>query len=134
MRLIAQIMLVIFTLVTASGHGSAQPVVYHAHEHHQSDANLIDGHHHKAHVIVQTHAQAEYTVDVCAHHSCELPENDQSGAHFHVPCCGSLMALLPTEFGAKVLTVAGIDQQIGRSSVTLGQLQYPLLRPPRLLV
>jgi hypothetical protein len=44
------------------------------------------------------------------------------------------MALLPAEFGVKALVVAAVDHQIGRSSLALGELSYPLLRPPCLLV
>ena len=134
MRLIARIMLLLFAVVTVSGHGAAQPFVYHAQDHHQTDAHGMDGHDHEAGVIIPIAGKSATTVDFCAQNSCEAPEHDQSGAHFHIPCCGSFMALLPAEFGVKALVVAAVDHQIGHSSLALGELRYPLLRPPCQLV
>jgi hypothetical protein len=42
--------------------------------------------------------------------------------------------MLPAEFGIKALAVDAVDQQMGHSSLALGELKYPLLRPPRQLV
>jgi hypothetical protein len=131
MRLIARIMLVLFAVVTISGHGAAQPLVYHAQDHHQMDAHGMDGHDHEASVMIPIANEPSATLDFCAQNSCEVPESDQSGAHFHIPCCGSFMALLAAELGVKAVAVDAVDQPIGRSSLALGELKYPLLRPPR---
>lgn len=127
-------MLVLFAVVTVSGHGAAQPLVYHAQEHHQTDANGMDSHDHDAGVIIPVADSSASTTDFCAQNSCEAPESDQSGAHFHIPCCGSFMALLPAELGVKAMAVDAVEQAIGHSSLALGELRYPLLRPPCLLV
>jgi hypothetical protein len=134
MRLIARIMLLLFAVVTVSGHGAAQPLVYHAQDHHQTDAHGMDGHDHEAGVMIPIAGKSATKVDFCAQNSCEAPESDQSGAHFHIPCCGSFMALLPAELGVKAMAVDAVEQAIGHSSLALGELRYPLLRPPCLLV
>ncbi len=130
MRLFAQIILVFFAVVTIGGHGAAQPFVYHAQDHHQTDAHGMDGHGHEAGVMIPIESSSTSTVDFCAQNSCEAPESDQSGAHFHIPCCGSFLALLPAELGVKAMAVDAVDHPIGRSSLALGELRYPLLRPP----
>ena len=134
MRLIARIMLLLFAVVTVSGHGAAQPLVYHAQDHHQMDAHGMDGHDHESGVMIPIANKSPSTLDFCAQNSCEAPESDQSGAHFHIPCCGTFMALLPAEFGIKAMAVDAVEQAIGHSSLALGELIYPLLRPPRPLV
>ncbi len=132
MKLIARIMLVLFAVVTVSGHEAAQPLVYHAQEHHQTNAHV--GHDHNAGVIVPIAIESGSTVDFCAQASCEAPESDQSGAHFHITCCSVVIALPPAEFGVETLAVSVIDHPIRRSSLALGELRYPLLRPPCHLV
>jgi hypothetical protein len=132
MRLIARIMLLIFA-VTVSGHGAAPPFVYHAQDHHHSDAHVMDGHDHEAGMMIPSANKSASTQDFCAQNSCEAPDSDQSGAHLHT-CCGSFVAMLPAEFGIKALAVDAVDQQMGHSSLALGELKYPLLRPPRQLV
>jgi hypothetical protein len=134
MRLIARIMLLLFAVVTVSGHGAAQPLVYHAQDHHQTDAHGMDGHHHEAGVMIPIANEPSATLDFCAENSCEAPDSDQSGAHLHIPCCGSFMALLPAELGVKAMAVDAVEQAIGHLSLALGELRYPLLRPPCLLV
>lgn len=134
MRSIARIMLLLFAVATISGHGAAKPLVYHAQNHHQMDAHGMDGHGHEAGVMVPIESSSTSTVDFCAQNSCEAPENDQSAAHVHIPCCGSYVALLPDELGVKSMAVDAVDQPIGRSSLALGELRYPLLRPPCSLV
>lgn len=44
------------------------------------------------------------------------------------------MAVLPNGFGIETFALLGVDQPIGRSSLALGELRYPLLRPPCQLV
>ena len=71
---------------------------------------------------------------ICPYGSCDGPQDDQSSAHFHVPCCGTIMALLTSGFGLVDLADSTVDQPIGRSILALGELRYPLLRPPCQLV
>lgn len=133
MRLIAQFMIVLFAVVTISGYGAARPLVYHAQAHHHSDVDVSavsHSHDHEAGATVPIAMQSGSSVDFCAQASCEAPESDQSGAHFHIPCCGAFTAVPPVEFGFKVLAISVVDQPIGRSSLALGELRYPLLRPP----
>lgn len=133
MRLTARILLVLLAAVTISGHGAAQVLDYHPVAHHHADLHA-DGagapHDHDPGITIPISADPAS----CSHGRCEPTDGGPHGAHFHVTCCGAFMAVLPNGFGIETFALLGVDQPIGRSSLALGELRYPLLRPPCQLV
>lgn len=135
MKALARIILLMFAVVTVSGHAGAQSIVYHADAHHEADHHASGSayaHVHDAGLVIAVTGDTA-APSSCPHDLCD-PENDTSGAHFHILCCGAFMALLPSEIGIETLAVKAADLSIGRSSLALGELRYPLLRPPCQLV
>ncbi len=135
MQVIAQIMLVLLTVLTVSGHGLAPSVVFHAHTHDAAlhDADDSHGHHgHQADSMVVALAPAsDAAATDCPGGHCD---GDQSGAHLHVYCCSTVMALPSTNVWMTPSTATMVDLPIGNASLALGELRYPLLRPPRRLI
>lgn len=136
MQTIARIMLVLLTVLAFSGHGHAPAVVFHAHAHtHDADHATQHDHSaagHGAGIIVALQAAADAVAPDCdggLHHGGPC-DGDHSGAHVHVSCCGSIMALPSATVLVAPPALTAADLPIGNASLTPGELRYPLLRPP----
>jgi hypothetical protein len=134
MMIIARIILLVFALVTVS-HGGIRASIYHAEADHPAGATA--GHEPHAHDhavgLVISIAAATDTTGHCHDGSCH-PESDHTGAHVHVACCGLSVAVLSSSFEIEHRVVALIDHPRAGSSLVLGDLRYPLLRPPSKLI
>jgi hypothetical protein len=136
MQMIARIMLVLLTVLAFTGHGRAPAVVFHAHAH-DHDADHAAHHDHSAAgqsagIIVAVPASTDAVAPDCdggLHHGGQC-DGDHSGAHVHVSCCGTIMALPSTTVVVAPPALTAVDLPIGNASLTRGELRYPLLRPP----
>ena len=135
MQVIARIMLVLLTVLAFSGHGRAPAVVFHAHAHsHDADHAAHHDHSaagHSAGIVVAVPASTGAIAPDCDRGQCD---GDHSGAHVHVWCCGTVMALPSAPAWFAPSAVSAVDLPIGNASLAPGELRYPLLRPPRHLI
>jgi hypothetical protein len=117
----------ILAVVTVSGHAGAQPTIYHTdfHHDHHSIGSVDD---HETGLVIQVAGDPAATAS-CSNDLCE-PGSETSGAHFHIPCCGAVLGMLPSDIGIEMITVESVALPIRRSSLALGELHFPLLRPP----
>ena len=138
MQWAARIMLVLFAVLTISGHDLAPSFVYHAdaHAHDAALHDTADSHNHGQHdhhasgIVIAVNSASDTLPSDCGDGHCNA---EHSGAHVHVSCCGTVMAL-PSVYGwIAPSTVTEVDLPLGIASLALGELRYPLLRPPRRL-
>jgi hypothetical protein len=135
MRSLARIMIVLLAVLTISGHGTGPSVVFHAHGHsdHTSAHAAVDAHgheHHSTHSVADP-ARSDVATTDCLHDQCG---GDDTGAHYHITCCATVMALPSAQVAIAPSAVISAGLPLGSSSLLLGEHRYPLLRPPRRLV
>jgi hypothetical protein len=141
MRFVARIVLVLFAVMSVVGQGAGQRVAYHVGGHSDHHADYAHGAHdggahhtHEAVFYIGADDQSDAAAKLCSEGVCEVPGDNPAGAHIHVPCCHSVMALVDVDAAVKTFDSITIDLVIDRSSLVLGELRYPLLRPPSLPV
>jgi hypothetical protein len=135
MRTLSRIMILLLAVLTISGHGMGPSVVFHAHGHsdHTSAHATVDAHgheHHSPRVVAERVSFDTPTAD-CLHDQCG---SDDTGAHFHITCCATVLALPSAQVAIAPSAVISADLPLGHSSLLLGEKRYPLLRPPRRLI
>jgi hypothetical protein len=135
MRTLARIMIVLLAVLTISGHGAGQSVVFHAHGHSDNTGAHASGdahghEHHSSHSVGDPVRSDVATTD-CLHDQCG---SDDTGPHFHITCCATVMALPSAQVAIAPSAVMSAGLPLGNSSLLLGEHRYPLLRPPRRLI
>ncbi len=134
MMIIARIILLVFALVTVS-HGGVRASIYHAEADHHAGATVghdPHAHDHAGGLVISIAAATDATGH-CHDSTCH-PKSDRTGAHIHVACCGLSVAVLSSSFEIEPRVIASIDHPRAGSSLVLGDLRYPLLRPPSQLI
>lgn len=132
MRVLAHILVLIFAVVTVSGHAAAGACVHLNSEHHHPQGDDMGDHDHAAGTIIPVAAKSDSSssLQLCPQGQCDLPQDKQSGGHIHLPCCASVMALPPAEYDSRTFMADAASAPIFDSKLPLGNLCYPLLRPP----
>lgn len=133
---LARIALVIFSFVTIS-HGASQRFVFHAQADHHADATVghegvTHSHDHVGGLVIPVVAAA-HSSHPCEHDPCQ-PDSDSSGAHFHVTCCAVSLAILGSGLEVEPRGLTALHRPRVGSSLVLGDLRFPLLRPPSQLI
>jgi hypothetical protein len=139
MRLFGRILFLLFAVVALNGHGVANIVDSHgfnlldSHDYANAQhSSASGGHVHQHHSVIAGGGGVDPSIaaDHCDGVSCEPRGEGHSKSHFHMSCCGAFVALLPATVGLTMFDLSKVDQPMGPASLALGELGYPLLRPP----
>jgi hypothetical protein len=139
MSFFGRVLFLLFAVVALNAHGVANIIdrhdinPSHSHEHgaaHLKSASSVHVHQHQSEAAGGVLVDHSSAAENCDGASCEPQGEGHSGSHFHVPCCGTFMALLPAIIGLRMFDTSKVEQSMGRASLALGELRYPLLRPP----